>query len=210
MKTRNGFVSNSSTTSFLVAVKNNVECENINLSNLLLETMSQKDKIGSVGDYDKLFMGNMKLDYYISDLERILSDFKLAKVHAQNALNYLREQYQNKDLVRLSNIVINLVQILAKNHPLDHTFHSLKSTEEFDGNVYDLFKSIIETMEKEIVKTNKQEEKINEMLAKVKFLQGDYDIINFGVDSFDDYLIKEWLKGCEKAEVVKILCEVKD
>jgi hypothetical protein len=183
MKTRNGFVSNSSSSSFIVAInKPKSKEEEMILSALKITMLAHKN------NYCESILKD-----YVKQLEEIVSDDIINIEYGEKHLTMIRP-FKDDDMCNY----------IYKTCNHNNSLNGIRWTCEEKGDEHNL-NNHIDSLEKEIESYKNKIKKQEDKISTLKQLDPDTILIHFDKDISDTDFVKNSLLEGEKYSVIKIV-----
>lgn len=201
MKTRQGFVSNSSSSSFIIAVPNKAKtCKCCKRSNhWLLQAIGKY--LGSFSkDGNKFYpitSAENIVDHYKTDLEELIA----SKKYAENQLKIIT------DLQKDPTVFANYER-LKRQLDLFRSKLRIEDEAQYCGG-FDPEKNLKdrqERLEKHLVDYDKKVKEIEDIIAKVsKFLKKDYTVYSFTIDNWSTDAEKSIMDMMKEPDLIEVI-----
>lgn len=204
MKIRYGFVSNSSTSSFILAVKQVKDvCPTCGLNpanylSIIQQLLPEGLKKNPVVPHQNVFTGlvsDVKATY-----ESKLDDLKKSKKALEKSISNYKEILKDEKSLVAAGELIKLKMTLKHRKNYDDSSDYFVN----DRNPQEVVESEIEIMEAKIRKADEEIGQISKMLSIIRSLKGKWEVVNIVVDDYS-WGIKPLLDKLATEGVVKIL-----
>lgn len=196
MKYKQGFVSNSSTTSFIIGVLKGIDERDkifLDLAETILSGWDDKNQCS------KTDMNN--INDYMDALKEEIKELKKDNKFIDDKINKIRSILKNDDILNALDLYISTPDIDIRNSRMRKEYNSNKKTKDiFDIEVSSLTYKINKNNEK-IADINK---KINKIESIPDYKEIDY-IFSFVIDNMNSSMIINQIELLEKSGVVIII-----
>ncbi len=194
MKIRNGFVSNSSSSSYILAVKKDCHCENCKFDlSTVFDIISQTFK--RLEDADRYYPMISNRDYTLENISDQIEECRKNIEFSNRELSSIKDIENNKDAVKLfcrwKEIFVSGSSIVQQRKVSEYGL---------------IDKEIVYVREKleQCIKENESIiEKLEERYDTTSKLKDDYDIYSFTIDYMDP--LHKFVKGLIQKDFVEVI-----